>query len=115
MTKVEIFRKNKKVVLYRATGHAEFADYGEDIVCAALSVAMQMTLNGMQQVLKVMPLFDINDDGFLEVDMKEMDYKGKEKEIDTLLESMVLMIRELSKEYPKNIKLVEKEDIYNVI
>jgi len=111
MTKVEIFRKNKRVVHYRATGHAEYADYGEDIVCAALSMAMQLPLGGMQGVLRVMPLFDINSDGFLEVDMKEMDCEGKEKEIDTLLESMVLMIRELSKEYPKNIKLVEKEDI----
>jgi len=111
MTKVEIFRKNKRVVHYRAAGHAEFADYGEDIVCAALSMAMQLPLGGMQGFLRVMPLFDMNSDGFLEVDMREMDYRGKEKEIDTLLESMVLMIRELSKEYPKHIKLVEKEDI----
>jgi len=111
MTKVEIFRKNKKVVHYRATGHSEFADHGEDIVCAALSMALQLPLGGMQVVLKVVPLFDINPDGFLEVDLREMDCKGKEKEIDTLLESMYLMIRELSKEYPKNIKLVEKEDI----
>ncbi|GLI56106.1 hypothetical protein PM10SUCC1_16200 [Propionigenium maris DSM 9537] len=111
MTKVEIFRKNKRVVLYRAAGHAEYADFGEDIVCAALSMAMQLPLGGMQGILKVMPLFDMNSDGFLEVDMREMDYRGKEKEIDTLLESMVLMIRELSKEYPKHIKLVEKEDI----
>ena len=111
MTKVEIFRKNKKVVRYRATGHSEFADHGEDIVCAALSMALQLPLGGMQEVLKVMPLFDINSDGFLEVDMSEMDCRGKEKEIDTLVESMYLMVRELSREYPKNIKLVEKEDI----
>ncbi len=111
MTKVEIFRKKQKIVLYRAIGHAEFSDYGEDIVCAALSMAMQLPLGGMQGVLKVMPLFDINDDGFLEVDMREMDYKGKEKEIDTLLESMVLMVAELSREYPKHIKLVEKEEV----
>ena len=39
-----------------------------------------------------------------------MNASGKEKELDALLESMALMVENLSKEYPKNVKLVEKEE-----
>ncbi len=42
--------------------------------------------------------------------MRGMYNKCKERELDTLLESMALMVKNLSKEYPKNVKLVEKEE-----
>ena len=110
MTRIEIYRKKGRVVGYKATGHSDYAEYGEDIVCAALSMALQLPLGGMQDVLDIYPKFEIDSDGYLSVDMRGMDNKGKEKELDTLLESMVLMIKSLSKDYPKNIKLVEKEE-----
>ena len=62
MTKVTIYRKNGRIVGYKATGHSEYAEYEF------------ATLR------------------------------------DALLESMALMVENLSKEYPKNVKLVEKEE-----
>lgn len=64
-------------------------------------MALQLPLGGMQDVLDIYPKFEIDSDGYLSVDMRGMDNKGKEKELDTLLESMVLMIKSLSKDYPK--------------
>jgi hypothetical protein len=110
MTKVEILRQKGRIVKYKATGHAEYADMGEDIVCAALSMAMQFPLGGMQDVLSITPRFEIDSDGYMEVDLRGMDLSSKEKEVQTLLESMTVMIKELSKEYPKYVKLVEKEE-----
>ena len=51
MTRIEIYRKKGRVVGYKATGHSGYAEYGEDIVCAALSMALQLPLGGMQDVL----------------------------------------------------------------
>ena len=110
MTKVEIYRNQGRIVKYKATGHSGYAEYGEDLVCAALSMALQLPLGGIQDVLDIYPKFEIDSDGYLSVDMRGMDNKGKERELDALLESMVLMIRSLSRDYPKNIKLVEKEE-----
>lgn len=110
MTKIEIYRKKGRIVGYKATGHSGYAEYGEDIVCAALSMALQLPLGGMQDVLDIYPKFEIDSDGYLNVDIREIDKKGKDSELNTLLESMVIMIRSLSKDYPKNIKLVEKEE-----
>ena len=110
MTKIEVIRKNGSVVKYQATGHSEYGEYGSDIVCAALSTVLQMPLAGFQDVLDIYPRFEINSDGFICVDLDGMNLKGKEREVHTLLESMVVILRGLAKEYPKNIKLVEKEE-----
>ena len=35
------------------SGHAEYADFGQDIVCAAVTSALQLTANGITQVVGV--------------------------------------------------------------
>lgn len=109
MTKVEIFRKNGSIIGYRANGHSGYSEQGSDIVCAALSTALQLPLISMHELLKLNPKFLVNNDGFLEVDLKTLNKENLEK-LDISLETMVLFIKELSNQYPKNIKLVEKED-----
>ena len=111
MTEIEILRKNGRIISYKAVGHAEYDEYGSDIVCAALSTALQFPLVGFQDVLEIYPRFEISSEGLLSVELADMDLKGKEREVNTLLESMVVVLRGLAKEYPKNIKLVEKEEI----
>jgi len=109
MISIVIFRKNQKIVGYRVSGHSGYDEIGKDIVCAAVSSITQNPLGGMEDVLGVHPKYIINDDGYLEVDLKDMDSQGKDKEIDVLLETMAVMIKALKDEYPKNLKLVEKE------
>lgn len=109
MTVVKIFRKNGNIIGYKASGHSGYSEQGSDIVCAALSTALQLPLLSMQEILKIKPKFKINEDGFLEVDLESLNREYIEK-LDLSLETMVLFIKELSKQYPKNIKLVEKED-----
>ena len=111
MTEIEILRKNGRIMSYKAVGHAEYDEYGSDIVCAALSTALQFPLAGFQDVLEIYPRFEISSEGLLSVELADMDLKGKEREINTLLESMLVIVKQLSKDYPKNIKLVEKEEI----
>lgn len=111
MTEIEILRKNSRIISYKAVGHAEYDEYGSDIVCAALSTALQFPLAGFQDVLEIYPRFEISSEGLLSVELADMDLKGKEREVNTLLESMLVIVKQLSKDYPKNIKLVEKEEI----
>ena len=111
MTEIEILRKNGRIISYKAVGHAEYDEYGSDIVCAALSTALQFPLVGFQDVLEIYPRFEISSEGLLSVELADMDLKGKEREVNTLLESMLVIVKQLSKDYPKNIKLVEKEEI----
>ena len=108
MIKVEIFRKNGSIVGYKANGHSEYSEQGSDIICSAISTSLQMTLAGIQEVLKLEPKFKMND-GFLDVDLRNIS-QNKFTEINILTETMVLFLKELTKQYPKYIRLVEKEE-----
>ena len=108
MTKVEIFRKNGSIVGYKASGHSGYSEQGSDIICSAISTSMQMTLAGIQEVLKLKVDFKIND-GFLDVDLKNIS-QDKLTQTNILTEAMAIFLKELTKQYPKYIRLVEKED-----
>ena len=108
MTKVEIFRKNGKIIGYKASGHSGYSEQGSDIICSAISTSLQMTLIGIQEVLKLKVDFKIND-GFLDVDLKNIS-QDKLTQTNILTEAMAIFLKELTKQYPKYIRLVEKED-----
>lgn len=110
MIKVTVVRQQGNIIAYYAKGHAGYAESGSDIVCAAASAMMQSPLAGLQEVLGLEPQFAMDEDAYLTVNLEHCSLEGKEKEVHTLLETMVVMIRELEKMYPKHIKLVEKEE-----
>ena len=45
MIQAKFYKKNGKFSGFRVSGHAGYADAGEDIVCAAVSSAVQLTVN----------------------------------------------------------------------
>lgn len=49
MTKVQIFSSDERLVGFRVSGHSGYAEAGSDIVCAAISSAVQMTVNGITE------------------------------------------------------------------
>ena len=108
MTKVEIFRKNGNIIGYKASGHSGYSEQGSDIICSAISTSLQMTLIGIQEILKLKVNFKIND-GFLDVDLKNIS-QDKLTQTNILTEAMAMFLKELTKQYPKYIRLVEKED-----
>ena len=108
MTKVKIFRKNGNIIGYKASGHSGYSEQGSDIICSAISTSLQMTLIGIQEVLKLKVDFKIND-GFLDVDLKNIS-QDKLTQTNILTEAMAIFLKELTKQYPKYIRLVEKED-----
>ncbi len=124
MTTFTIIRESGKIVKFYGHGHSEYANHGEDIVCAAISAASQQAALGVLEYLKVPAHVSVNEeDGFLMLDLcqvgkgvsvtkqelKELVY-SKRDELDTLLESMVLMLRQIKSEYPKYLEVIEKED-----
>ena len=88
MTKVFIYKNEKdQCVGFKAFGHAGYAEEGEDIVCAAISVLTINTMNAIETLT--------NTQASLESDEKEgyIKYKilGKpSKESTLLLDAMIL-------------------------
>ena len=60
------------------------------------------------ELLKLKPKYEYIE-GFISCDLENIDLNGKEEQLDILLESMYEMLKSISDEYSKNVKLIEKE------
>ena len=52
MIQAEFLTQSGELCGCRLSGHAGFADYGEDIVCASVTSALQLTANGITEIIK---------------------------------------------------------------
>ena len=109
MIKINIYRKNEKIIRFTVKGHANYGKHGEDIVCSAVSTSATQTLNAIVQLLKLKPDY-IYSEGLIDCNFVNIDLKGNEAELNILLESMYKMLEGISKEYSDKVKLIEKEE-----
>ncbi|MBR3661472.1 MAG: ribosomal-processing cysteine protease Prp [Bacilli bacterium] len=81
-------------------GHALYEDYGKDIVCSAVSSIVITTINGILIINK--DAIKVNTNKGIEIDLLKSD-----KVTLSLIENMMLLLKDLEKQYPKNIKIKE--------
>ena len=85
-------------------GHANYDDYGKDIVCAAVS---SITLCSIEAIAS----FDTN-----AVDIKQSKDKldiiinSNDNITQKLISNMLNCLKELEKKYPKNIEIIDREE-----
>ena len=98
MIKVNVKRQNKKVYEIVIKGHAEYDDYGKDIVCAAVSSMAITTVNGIISLDESIDYEENN--GFLKIRvLKDTEINNK------LLDNLVNLLSELVMQYPENIEI----------
>lgn len=97
MIKVKIERENDFVKQITITGHANYDIYGKDIVCSSVSSIVITTVNGILLI----------DSDYLTVTEKKdqmiIEVSHSEEVGDKLIQNMISLLEELSKNYPKNI------------
>lgn len=100
MIRVKFLFGNRQLTGFEISGHAMFAESGEDIVCAAVSSAAYMAANTITDVIKAEAKAEANNGN-----MRLLIAAPNEK-TETVLRGMVLHLTELSKQYPENIKII---------
>ena len=110
MTTVTVFRRpDGSLSGFDCRGHAEYADAGEDIVCAAVSALTQGTLNGLLNVLKAPVDYRIDEkDGILTASLGEVP-EGKRAGAQLLLETLVSALQMIEADYARFIRVIFKE------
>ena len=91
-----IFRSD----VIQISGHADYDEYGLDIVCSAVSTSIIMTLN----LIKLFELsnlieFDLNE-GYFQLIVKQSN-----KDLDKILNNLKFTVENISQQYPKNVKI----------
>jgi uncharacterized protein YsxB (DUF464 family) len=93
---VKISIKDDEIII---SGHANYDDYGKDIVCASVSTIAITTINAMIEFDK--DSINVEESvGYLKINILK-----HTKETDTLISNMNKLFEELELKYPKNIKI----------
>ena len=100
MIRVKFLVGNRQLAGFEIKGHADFADIGEDIVCASVSSAAFMAANTITEIIGAKA--EVNaDNGAMSLTVKEPCERT-----ETVLKGLELHLTELSKQYPDNIKII---------
>ena len=102
---------HNRVVKVESKGHGEFAEYGKDIVCSAVSVYLINTINTLTDILDVEDSIDYSiDEGFYEL---EIDYENMKKSkmafVVLILDSLKLALVSIKENYNKYISVEYRE------
>ena len=109
MIEVRFLRKSGLLVAFTYDGHADYDEYGKDIVCAAVTAQCMMIYNGLDEVMKIRNKIDLNNDGgYLSVSIDGASPDEK-KEAQILMETLLLGIRAIELQHGNFIKLIEEE------
>ena len=110
MTTVTVFRRpDGSLSGFDCRGHANYADAGEDIVCAAISALTQGTLNGLLNVLQAPVDYRIDEkDGILTASLGEVP-EGKRAGAQLLLETLVSALQSIEADYARFLRVIFKE------
>lgn len=94
------FGKKSLITGFDISGHSGYSETGSDIICASVSSAAFMTANTVTEVLGLSPEINQND-GYLSLRLNENEAEKSED----ILKGFFIHIEELSKQYPKFIKI----------
>ena len=93
-----VIEKNKIEI----TGHANYDEYGKDIVCASVSSIVITSINAC---------LEIDEESILYEDLEnkiKIEILKEDKITEKLINNMVFMLESLEKDYPKNIKILRR-------
>ena len=104
MTHIDVKRNIEGyIVECHFRGHAEAGPYGEDIVCAAISMLSQTSILGLYEVAKQSMEYQM-EDGELHILLSEpMTESGQ-----TILETMLLGIKNVADQYSDFVRVSEQ-------
>lgn len=97
MIRVKVLRKNGQYRKFMIDGHAGYAEAGEDIVCAAVSVLVINTVNSIEKFTEDAFSCDIRDGMIRSWEFTE----EVSKETELLMNALMLGLSEVQKSYGK--------------
>ena len=106
MTRCEFTRENERITRFSVSGHSGYAEAGSDIVCAAISAAVELTITTVNDVCG----------GKAKLRVKEEDARitltlptscDEEEAVQAVLAGMMLTLCSMRDDYPDYIEVLE--------
>ncbi|WP_054654263.1 ribosomal-processing cysteine protease Prp [Lentilactobacillus kisonensis] len=107
MIKATINHYHNHVSQFTIAGHADAGEYGQDIVCSAVSVLSITTVNGLQEVVGLDVDVDSDDEngGYLSVNIPVIADSKKSIQADAILNTFQNGMADIASSYRQYIEL----------
>ena len=92
----------------RISGHSGYAEAGQDIVCAGVSILGCTCVNALESVCGIQPVLLGNEEGLMSFDLPGLTAEENGK-AQILMGALKQGIGDLAEAYPKHVKLTVKE------
>lgn len=114
MTRVKVLKDSKKrIKSIVIEDHAQYAKAGEDIVCAAISSLVYTFINSLERVLRLnKSTYNITinkKQALIKIDFNR-DLIKSNRELDLLIEFLMVGLTQIRREFKNHIKILVKED-----
>ena len=106
MTRVEFFDRDDKISGFCVSGHSGYAEAGADIVCAAVSTAVQFASITIEEVLGNRCKTKVNEEE-ARITLTLPATCEDEDAVRAVLTGMMLTLCELREQYPDYIEVME--------
>lgn len=109
MIKAILYNNDHGIVGFEISGHAGYADVGEDIVCAAVSILATTTVNSLEVQLNQSSNYEVGEKaGYLKCclppDLTEEDYNKSQ----VILKTLEIGLKSIEQEYKEYIKITQR-------
>ena len=102
MTTVEITHQNGFITGFTASGHSDYAEEGEDIVCAAVSAITQTAMMGLKHFEpETQAHWEAGDDPILVVSVPHPSHETR-----VILETMVIGLEDILSGVPDYVRII---------
>ncbi|NMD38163.1 MAG: ribosomal-processing cysteine protease Prp [Christensenellaceae bacterium] len=106
MTNVTLYLNNKQLVGFKLEGHADYAEKGYDIVCAAISVLATTAINSLESVGKVKPVQFIDEEkAFIHTMLPDNISPQQRHDCKIILSMLEQGLTDIAEQYPKYLKI----------
>ena len=103
MIRINVDKENNQIKKITLEGHANYDEYGKDIVCAAVSATYLCTVNAIlsfnNNTIKISS----------KENLQEIEVINNDDITQKLLTNMIKCLESLQEQYPKNINLDKEE------
>ncbi len=105
MIKVQLVKSGTAIEGFQISGHAGYAEHGQDIICAAASFLAITVVNSLEVQLGCEGIVKGGEDGYLSYRLPDGLNQEQQKTAQVILKTLETGFQNLKEEYPKYISI----------
>ena len=109
MIHVDILRNGAVTYGFTSRGHADYGEYGQDIVCSAVSAITQTCILGLTKVAKIDAGVSVDEENGIVCILDRDTDREKLQQAQLLLDTLVQGLSSIESAYPNTLNIRHRE------